>query len=627
MSSIRISPAKVTGLLRALIVLLSGFFCLTAQAQPDRWQQRVSYEMKIDFDVNSHQFTGTQRLIYLNNSPDTLDRVFYHLYFNAFQPNSMMDVRSRTIPDPDGRVGSRISKLQPDEIGYEHIHSLKQNGTEVHFTDENTVLEVTLAEPIMPQSSTVLEMEFSGQVPVQIRRSGRDNAEGIAYSMAQWYPKMCEYDYQGWHADPYIAREFYGVWGDYDVTIRIDSAYTIGGTGYLQNPCDIGHGYCINPARKVEHGKLTWHFLAPNVHDFMWAADPEYQHLTHKAADGTELHFFYQENDRTKESWPQLASIMDSVFSYADRNFGKYPYKQYAFVQGGDGGMEYPMATLITGDRSIGSLVGVATHELMHSWYQMILGTNESLVAWMDEGYTSYASTRIMDYLVRHQIIAGTPNDNPFQRVYAGYTRFTKSGAEEPLSTHADHFQTNSAYGMGSYTKGQIFLNQLEYVIGKPAFDRGILRYFNTWKFKHPNANDFIRIMEKESGLELDWYKEYMVNTTHTIDYAIESVIPDGDSTMIALRRIGLMPMPQDLVVRKKDGTVSAYNIPLTMMRGEKQELLDGQKFTKLPDWPWTHPEYQFKIPVKEQDIEQVELDPSHRMADIDLTNNVYPTH
>ena len=180
---------------------------------------------------------------------------------------------------------------------------------------------------------------------------------------------------------------------------------------------------------------------------------------------------------------------------------------------------------------------------------------------------------------------------------------------------------------MGSYTKGQIFLNQLEYVIGKPAFDRGILRYFNTWKFKHPNANDFIRIMEKESGLELDWYKEYMVNTTHTIDYAIESVIPDGDSTMIALRRIGLMPMPQDLVVRKKDGTVSAYNIPLTMMRGEKQELLDGQKFTKLPDWPWTHPEYQFKIPVKEQDIEQVELDPSHRMADIDLTNNVYPTH
>lgn len=627
MNPMRISMIRDIRRLRCFITLMLGLFFLNADAQPDRWQQRVSYEMKIDFDVKTHQFKGTQRLVYLNNSPDTLDRVFYHLYFNAFQPNSMMDVRSRTIADPDGRVGSRISRLQPDEIGYQHIQSLKQNGTEVSYQDENTILEVKLAEPIMPQSSAVLEMEFTGQVPIQIRRSGRDNAEGIAYSMAQWYPKMCEYDYQGWHADPYIAREFYGVWGDFDVTITIDSSYTIGGSGYLQNPCEIGHGYCANPSRKDQNGKLTWHFLAPNVHDFMWAADPEYRHLTHKAADGTELHFFFQENDRTKDSWPQLGSIMDSVFSYADRNFGKYPYKQYSFVQGGDGGMEYPMATLITGERSLGSLVGVATHELMHSWYQMVLGTNESLVAWMDEGYTSYASTRIMDYLVRNKIIAGTPSDNPFQRVYAGYTRFTQSGAEEPLSTHADHFQTNSAYGMGSYTKGQIFLNQLEYVIGKPAFDRGLLRYFNTWKFKHPNANDFIRIMEKESGLELDWYKEYMVNTTHTIDYAIENIEAAGDSTLITLRRIGLMPMPQDVIVQRKGGQPLAFTIPLTLMRGEKQELWEGHPFQLLPDWPWTHPQYQFKIPVKHQDVEKIELDPSQRMADVDLSNNIFPAN
>ena len=605
------------------MMIISGTF--TGWSQADRWQQRVSYEMNIDFDVQTHQYSGYQRLVYLNNSPDTLRRIFYHLYFNAFQPNSMMDVRSRTILDPDGRVGSRISRLGPDEIGYERIQSLKQNGVETRYHDENTILEVELAEPILPNSSTVLEMQFTGQVPKQIRRSGRDNAEGIAYSMAQWYPKLCEYDYQGWHADPYIAREFYGVWGDYDVRISIDSSYTIGGTGYLQNSCEIGHGYCQGSVHRPAGSKLTWHFLAPNVHDFMWAADPQYQHLIHQAADGTELHFFYKENDRTRDSWPQLPAVMDRVFSYADTNFGKYPYKQYSFVQGGDSGMEYPMATLITGDRPIGSLAGVAVHELMHSWYQMVLATNESLYAWMDEGYTSYASTRIMDYLVREGILPGTPSPDPFERVYAGFRRFVKSGMEEPLSTHADHFQTNMAYGVGSYTKGQIFLNQLEYVIGKEAFNRGLLRYFNTWKFKHPNANDFIRVMEKESGLELDWYREYMVNSTRSIDYSIDSLIADGDSTEVVLSRVGLMPMPQDVVIQLSGGTTLAFNIPLTLMRGEKQELEEGQKRVLLPDWPWTHPQYRFKIGTSLDKIKQVELDPSHRMADIDLTNNIYP--
>ncbi|NUO02857.1 MAG: M1 family peptidase, partial [Saprospiraceae bacterium] len=166
--------------------------------QPDRWQQAVNYKMDIDFDVRTHRFEGEQELTYFNNSPDTLYRVFYHLYFNAFQPGSMMDMRSRTIPDPDGRVGDRISKLKPDEIGYHNILSLKQNGKKVSYKVVETILEVTLAEPIMPGSRTVFDMEFESQVPVQIRRSGRDNKEGIDYSMAQWYPKMCEYDYQGW---------------------------------------------------------------------------------------------------------------------------------------------------------------------------------------------------------------------------------------------------------------------------------------------------------------------------------------------------------------------------------------------------------------------------------------------
>lgn len=235
------------------------FFLLAAmavgmlvKAQPDRWQQKVKYVMDIDMNVTTNQFTGKQKLEYWNNSPDTLKRVFYHLYFNAFQPGSMMDTRSRrqgTIQigrgaDWDGRVKDRIQKLQPDEIGYQKILSLKMNGRPQKYEVLETILEVTLDKPILPRTKVVFDMDFEAQVPLQIRRSGRDNpGTKVRYSMSQWYPKMCEYDYDGWHPTPYIGREFYGVWGDFDVNIKIDKNYILGGTGYLQNAAQIGYGY------------------------------------------------------------------------------------------------------------------------------------------------------------------------------------------------------------------------------------------------------------------------------------------------------------------------------------------------------------------------------------------------
>ncbi len=225
-----------------LLFFLAFSFAFTLAAQPERWQQRVDYQMDIDMDVAKHQFKGKQRLKYTNNSPDELDRVFYHLYFNAFQPNSNMDVRSRSLPDPDKRVGDRISKLKPDEYGWHKITSLKMDGKECKWEVNETILEVELPKGIKPNSTVVFEMEFNSQVPLQIRRSGRDSKDGIDYSMSQWYPKICEYDYQGWHSNPYVAREFYGVWGDFDVKITIDRKYVLGASGILQNGGNIGYG-------------------------------------------------------------------------------------------------------------------------------------------------------------------------------------------------------------------------------------------------------------------------------------------------------------------------------------------------------------------------------------------------
>lgn len=609
------------------LMLAAGLSMLVGSsiAQPDRWQQRAEYVMDVDFNASLHQYQGKQKLTYYNNSPDTLTRVFYHLYFNAFQPGSMMDVRSRSLPDPDRRVRDRIFKLQPNEIGYMRVKSLSQDGKPLQFDMVETILEVALQSPILPGQKTVFEMEFNGQVPIQIRRSGRDNAEGVAYSMAQWYPKLCEYDYQGWHANPYIAREFYGVWGDFDVTIHLDKKFVVGATGYLQNPGEIGHGYEME-GQKVQQPKgekLHWHFKAQDVHDFVWAADPEYTHTVLKRPDGLDLHFFFQKNAKTDSTWTALPAVMNRAFDYINQRFGQYPFKKYSFIQGGDGGMEYPMATLILGEGSFEGLVGVSVHELMHSWYQMALGTNESLYPWMDEGFTDYATDEVTNFLKKEGLLPGNPEAFPFAGNYQAYFALAKSGKEEPLSTHADHFNTNRAYSIGSYSKGSVFLKQLEYVIGKQDFDTGLLRYYYTWRMKHPNANDFIRIMEKESGLELDWYKEYFVNTTATIDYGIALVEEMKGKTVVTLEKVGRMPMPVDVVITYRDGSTETINIPLQIMRGSKPAEAVGQKYRVADsDWPWVNKNYTLEIPVALKTIERMDIDPSLRMADINRENN-----
>ncbi len=586
------------------------------------WQQQVDYSMDIEMDVRANQLDGHQKLVYTNHSPDTLRQVFYHLYFNAFQPGSMMDVKNRTIRDPHPKIKSRISTLSDKDQGWQKILSLAQDGKPVEYEIAGTILQVTLDHPVLPGASTQLDMHFEAQVPVQIRRSGRDNAEGVRYTMTQWYPKISEYDRDGWHPNPYVGREFYGVWGDYDVTISIDPQYMIGATGLLQNP---GKTPDQRP-EEMKDNKRIWHFIARQVHDFAWAADPDFTRKTMQRKDGILLQFIYQPGEKTAD-WAKMPAIMDKVFDYANTHYGQYPFPAYSFIQGGDGGMEYPMLTMITGNRSINSLVGVAVHELMHSWFQGVLATNESLYAWMDEGFTSFASTEIMHYLAQAGIL-GTPGQaakNPFLGEIEGYLAYAKSNYEEPLCTHADHFNTNYAYGMASYVKGQLLLYQLGYIIGDETMHKGLRKYFAQWKFKHPTDLDFFRVMEKVSGIQLDWYYRYWVHSTKKINYAIDTVISTGNifrkKTVVTLRNTGQMPMPIDVVVTFKNGKQKMYNIPLRMMFGHKHEMVD-MPVQVLPAWPWVNPTYSLTIPKRMGKIKSIEIDPSMRLLDIDRSDN-----
>lgn len=600
--------------MKFLALLFLVVVSLPSIGQREYWQQRVEYTMEVSLDDATHRVNGNQRLVYFNNSPDTLAKVYYHLYFNAFQPGSMMDVRSRNLPDPDRRVMDRISKLKEHEIGYQHIQSLKQDGKDVSYKVNGTILEVTLNKPILPKSKTVFEMKFESQVPQQIRRSGRNNREGISYSMTQWYPKLAEYDYQGWHAYQYVAREFHGVWGDFDVKISIHPKYVIGGTGKLQNPEQIGHGY-EGSSTKVNrpNGNLTWHFLAKDVIDFAWAADPDYTHDKAKVPNGPELHFFYQKNEKTTDTWKKVQGIAVKVFQHLNENFGKYPFDTYSIIQGGDGGMEYPMCTLILGEGSLDGVAGTMAHEVAHSWYQMTLASNESLYAWMDEGFTDFASDEAMD-----AITGSEPNH---RSSYQSYFALVNSGLQEPANQHSDHFNTNRAYSIMAYSMGAVMLEQLKYLIGNQNFYKGMKLYYNSWKMKHPEPNDFIRVMEKVSGLQLHWYLRYWINTTKRIDYAISSVIEKDGITLVDLQRVGEFPMPIDLIVTLKDGTKELYYISMNELMGSKPSE-DKTKRAIVESWPWVNSNYTLKINRKSNEIESIEIDPSQRMADINRKNN-----
>ncbi|MEK9788291.1 MAG: M1 family metallopeptidase [Flavobacteriaceae bacterium] len=597
------------------LTLIFAFLINIMNAQ--YWQQKVNYTMEVELDPSTAQYEGIQKLVYTNNSPETLHKVFYHLYFNAFKPGSEMAIRLKNAADRNRRFKVDLDTLSLQQQGFLKVNRLTQDGIEVSVVDSETILEVLLNKPLLPGESTVFELDFKGQVPDVIRRAGKNSSEGVAFSMAQWYPKMAEYDREGWNTDPYTGREFHGVWGDFDVKITLDKAYTVAASGYLQNAEDIGKGYTGRKKSKSKNGQITWHYIAPNVHDFTWAADPDYMHDTYPGPNGVTLHFFYKNDPEIIENWKKLQADTAKMMAYYNTNIGPYPYKQYSVVQGGDGGMEYAMLTLITGGRNYDSLFGVTAHELAHSWFQHILATNETKHEWMDEGFTSFISALASNEILEKNL------EFPLEDSYRGYLNLALSGFEMPQRTNANRYKHNLAYESTAYSKGAVFLGQLGYIVGKEVLFEILQAYYNEWQFKHPLPNDFRRIAERISGLQLQWYLTDWTETTNKIDYAIAGIENRNTGSVITLERKELMPMPQEVLVVYKDGSASLHYIPISLMRGEKENDYNID-WTVHKDWTWASPFYELEIDQKKEAIETIVLDPSGLMADIDKNNNYY---
>jgi len=218
------------------------------------------------------------------------------------------------------------------------------------------------------------------------------------------------------------------------------------------------------------------------------------------------------------------------------------------------------------------------------------------------------------------EIVETCPEDHG--GAYFSYFSLTKSGFEEPMTTHSDHYNSNYGYSVAAYSKGEVFMEQLGYIVGAEVRNKILLEYYKQWRFKHPNAADLVRVAEQVSGIQLDWYKEYWVNTTKTIDYKIDSLWEDNGVSKIRLKRLGQMPMPIDLQLTFKDGSTEMIYVPLNLMFGAKPNENASQQRQVAEEWKWTHPIYVVETKHRLTDLRSVEIDPSKRMADVDRKNN-----
>ena len=597
-----------------VLIIICQLCFFNVQAQ-EYWQQEVEYEIDVDLNSRNHSLKGDLVLSYTNNSPEYLNEVFYHLYWNAFQPGSMLS-NMANIPTlfKDNAISDKIEKFKNSEWGEQIIEELTLNGEVLSFYIDQTILHAKLSKPIKPGETVIFKIKYTTRIPKLVERGGRKGPEGVDYSFTQWYPKICVFDKDGWHPDIYVAREFYGDYGTFNVNITADSDYLIGGSGVLQNADEIGHGYSDKFIKHRKGKRLTWNFVAKNVHDFSWVADKKFIHERSKTRSGIDLHFIYRKDKKSSRflSKEKFKDDVKNYFSFMEKRFGSYDWPQFTIIQGGEGAMEYPMATVMqVQSNSYEGLLSTVIHEASHMWYYGMLGTDEQQYSWMDEGFTSFAEDEAMNFLLGKNVL------NPHNNYLSRFSKVATTSWIEPTATLANYFDGKYPYQLAAYMKGSLFLVQLRGIIGEEVFWSTMHRYKKEWAFKHPNPREFIRIAEKESGMILDWYLNLWIQTNKYSDPSIDSVYSDDERfTQVILSRNGSLPLPVDLEVILKSGLEENYTIPLSSMFGSKKNYIN------LGPWNYTQRSRVFSLNTSIKDIKKIILDPNYWIADVKRKNN-----
>lgn len=605
-------------------------------AQNNYWQQEVNYNIGVKLDDSTHTLHAYEEIEYINNSPDKLDFIWFHLWPNAYKNNNTALAKQK-ITDGD----SRIHFAKDAQRGYIDSLNFKTNSQtlkwEYHPQHED-IAKVFLTKPLAPGEKIIITTPFKVKLPASFSRLGH---VGKQYQITQWYPKPAVYDKDGWHPMPYLDQgEFYSEFGRFEVSITLPKTYVVGATGnlstekelnFLDSLAKIDKQYLLseqssdsiesqnsnNATTKRSYKTIT--YTQDNVHDFAWFADQTYEvlkgeiNLPHSGRTVTLYALFNKQNYK---AWQDILEYMHDATYYYSKWIGDYPYDVVTVVDGAlsaGAGMEYPTITVLGADSPF-ALELVTAHEIGHNWFYGILGSNERKHAWMDEGINSLYEKRYVEtkYPEKQLIsVMGLDENKGFggwmarttQLNTLKYSRFSellyllnaRSNLDQPLNLEAGDY-TSMNYGSMVYMKSAMVLTHLMYYIGKEEFDRIMKLYYDQWEFKHPKPEDFRSIFEKETGKDLSWFFNDLLKSTKKIDYKISNIANTGNGFNITLQNKGDIASPVPVVALSgQDTIVNRY-----------LEGFNGKEVIEFPD----------------NNIDKVIIDPEHHTLELYRQDN-----
>src|SRR4051812_11810961 len=590
---------------------------------PRYWQNSADYDIKASLDTSTKTLTGSLRLRYTNNSPDTLRFIWMQMEQNAFKDKSL----NAFIYPQESRFGARGFEGGDVVDRFEQVLTGRaaRRGN-VTRRDNGTVMKVDLASPLAPGATATFDFAWHFNIPEHgADRMGRD---GALYELAQWYPRVNVYDdLRGWNTEPYLGQgEFYLEYGDYSMEITVPAGYIVAATGMLANQAEVLTSAQISrlaqasksdkpiniitqaeltsgAARPTKSGTKTWKFRAQNVRDAVWAASPEF--MWDASSWNGKMAFAYYRPSAI-ETWKDAADMSRmSIQEYSERWF-TYPYPQISAIEGPISGMEYPMVAMENKSNDKYDLYNVVTHEIGHMWYPMIVGSNERMHMWQDEGFNTF-----INYFseARRYPEKGSYADR-IRSDRENVVNFMQHNVDEPLEINPDRINPQ-LLGENAYVKTAVGLALLrDEILGPAAFDDGFREYTRRWAFKHPTPADFFHTMEDVSGKRLDWFfREWFLENPH-FDQAIDTVAQkqtgDIDSVAVVYSNHARGVMPIHARFTFSDGTKQDYDYPAEV-------------------WSTNTMFYLRRYEFRGKKLTKVELDPDTRLPDTDRANNTWP--
>jgi len=542
---------------------------------PEYWQQRVDYAIEASLDPATNVLTGSETITYTNRSPRTHPHVWMHLEQNLCDPSSI----ANRLDQPPLVFGEAVFDFSCQGFaGGIDLGRVTVDGAPVEPEVFGTTMRIDLPEPL--ESGGTLEIGIDWSFPVPEYGAARMGRDGELYEVAWWYPRMAVYDdVRGWNHEPFIgAGEFYLEYGSFDVSLTVPARFLVFATGTLQNAAEVltatqrerlaramesdepvaivAPDEVGDPStRPTAEGTLTWHFRADSVRDFAFAMAPEVR-WDATSWDGVLIQAVYRPS---APLWEEAIRMAEHSIRFFSERWARYPYAHATTIEGPIEGMEYPMLTFVPAGTSREELYWVLMHEFGHEWFPMLVGSNERLHPWMDEGFNTF-----IDSYAQEDYFAGTAyGDTVGQTTLREYPAHAVPGVERPIGLPPVE-QTDLFWA--AYRKPTLVLRLLrEEVLGPERFDPAFRAYIEAWSYRHPTPADFFRVMRDVSGMDLDWFWRDWIHSTNRLDHAIADLRPVEGGTGIVIENRGEVEMPVEIEVTYADGSSERVRLPVEM--------------------------------------------------------------